>query len=37
MVGEEGRGGNEACKLFYSIELLVDWYKTFIWEGIMST
>lgn len=37
-VWQERRVGNEIrlCKVFCSIELLVDWYKTFIWGGIMS-
>lgn len=30
-VGEEGRGGNKALSALLLIELLVDWYKTFIW------
>lgn len=32
---QERRTGNEIrlCKFFCSIELLVDWHKTFIWGG----
>lgn len=30
------RRAGEEIWLFYSIELLVDWYKTFILGGIMS-
>lgn len=30
-VGEEGRGGNKTLRALLLVELLVDWYKTFIW------